>query len=253
MRIQADTAVIDFLIEMVFFPDEVRHREAGEALLDGELYFYVTAVVFLEVDPFFSVMLGQISGSAIVCLGGLAGTAEVFDEVFSFFQFLVLELQDGAYTLQGEGQAHIGGPDHGAFPGGRIQVVGGGILRDGAGTEVLRVVALQPFGQADALKGSIESPFGDGVIREGGEDFFRDGVAAGQVIDSDGTTIYGDAEDKDLEARGFSVFVGSAFLDIDVGVGFQIDGYFFDCHRLLPFIKIAAGPKESAVCIILPG
>ena len=86
------------------------------------------------------------------------------------------------------------------------------------------MVALQPFGQADALKGSIESPFGDGVIREGGEDFVRRGVTAGQVIDRDGTTIYGDAEEKDLEARGFCVFVGTTFLDIDVGVSFQIDG-----------------------------
>ena len=85
LRIQADAAVIDFLIEMIFFPDEVRNREAGEALFDSKFYFHVTAVIFLEADPFFSVMLGQVSGSAIVCLGGLAGAAEVFDEVFSFF------------------------------------------------------------------------------------------------------------------------------------------------------------------------
>ena len=52
-------------------------------------------------------MMRQVPCPAAVALRGLAGAAEVFDQVFAFFHFLILKFQNGTYTFEGEGQAHI--------------------------------------------------------------------------------------------------------------------------------------------------
>ena len=56
-HIQGDPSVIDFLIEMVFIPDKIRNRVFDQTLLDRHFHFHIPAVVFLEADPFFAVVL----------------------------------------------------------------------------------------------------------------------------------------------------------------------------------------------------
>ena len=55
--------------------------------------------------------------------------------------------------------------DHGAFPGCWIQILTGGILWDAVAGKVFWAMFLQPVGETDALKGSIESPLGYILIR----------------------------------------------------------------------------------------
>ena len=56
------------------------------------------------------------------------------------------------------------------------------------------MVAFQPVGEADALKRSVESPLGHGVICEGGENVFRDLITEGQVYYLDFAAVNGVSE-----------------------------------------------------------
>ena len=93
-HIQTDAAVIDFLIQMIFIPDEIGNRETGQLLLDAHLGFHITQVICLELLPLFHIVLRKIPGSAAIGLGRGAGNTEVFDEIFSLGQFLLLQSQN---------------------------------------------------------------------------------------------------------------------------------------------------------------
>ena len=84
-------------------------------------------------------MAGQVPGPAAILLCGLAGAAEVLDEVLSFFEFLLLKAEDGADLLKAQGQAVVGSPYQGTSPGGRIEVVPDGIAGNAVGPKVLRI------------------------------------------------------------------------------------------------------------------
>ena len=93
---------------MVFLPDLIRDGKAGEAFLDRHFHFNIPFIVRFKKDPFFSVMAGKVAGSSAVGFGRPAGRAEKADQVFSFFQLLFLQAEDGTGSGKGEGESEIG-------------------------------------------------------------------------------------------------------------------------------------------------
>ena len=91
-------------------------------------------------------------------------------------------------------------------------------------------MAAEPDGKTDPLKGSVECPLGDRFVCQGFEDFFRDGIAAGKVIDGNRPAVYGYTEQQDLKLIRFRIFVDTAFLDIPVTVSFKVNRHFFYFH-----------------------
>ena len=116
-HIEGNAPVVDFLIEMIFIPYLFRDGVFCKAFLYRHFHFHVPAVVFLEADPFFAVMLWKVPGASAVCLCRLARGTEIPDQIFAFLQLLILQFQDGADSFQREGKSHVCGPDHCAFPG----------------------------------------------------------------------------------------------------------------------------------------
>ena len=92
VHVDADTAVVYFLIDVVLIPDKIRHREICELLLNRHLDLDVSPVVSFEGFPFFRIIGGKVTGSAALCLCRSAGNGEVFDESLAFIHLLVLEL-----------------------------------------------------------------------------------------------------------------------------------------------------------------
>jgi hypothetical protein len=104
-----------------------------------------------------------------------------------------------------------------------IQVSAAGILRKAVANKVLRMILFNPAGEADALEGSVESPFDDIRIRDGGEDLLWDIVTAGNVVDMDRSAVDGNTEKKDIKVRRFYIFVNTALTDVDAAEGFKVD------------------------------
>ena len=111
-----DAPVIDLLVEMILVPYKVRDRVVLQALLYLQFYLHVPLIIFLKQRPFFRRMFGKVPGSAAVALGRSAGAAEVSDQVLPFFEFLLVEAEDGADLLKPQRQTVIGSPHQGASP-----------------------------------------------------------------------------------------------------------------------------------------
>ena len=116
LHIEGDTSVVDFLIEVILFPDHFRHWKLGELFLNGHLNLNITDVVPFEGSPLVWSVFRQIAGATAIDLCRRTGLAEILDEFFAFGQFLLSEAQNGTDTFQRQWQAHVSGPDHGAFP-----------------------------------------------------------------------------------------------------------------------------------------
>jgi len=93
---------------MIFLPDEVRDRVFRQSLLYRHFYFHIAFIVGFEERPLLRIMLRKISGASAITLGRFAWSTEVTDQVFAFFQLLILQLQDGSDAFQRERQSHIG-------------------------------------------------------------------------------------------------------------------------------------------------
>ena len=61
------------------------------------------------------------------------------------------------------------------------------------------MAALEPIGKTDSLKGGVEGPFGHGFICQGGEDFIRYLVSAGEIVHLDRSAVYGYSEEQYFE------------------------------------------------------
>ena len=101
---------------MILIPYGCRDGVVAQSLLDLHLDFHITLVVPLEELPFLRRMLRQIPGATAVCLGRPAWGAEVTDQVGTFFQLLVIKLEDLSDICQGEWKPQVCTPDHGAAP-----------------------------------------------------------------------------------------------------------------------------------------
>ena len=97
-EIEKNAPVVDLLVEPVVHPFALRHGIFCQLLLYPHLGFDVAQIVCLEAFPFFGVVLGQSSECVTVAVDG--GLAEEADEVFSFFQFLLLEPENRADAFQ---------------------------------------------------------------------------------------------------------------------------------------------------------
>ena len=159
--------------------------------------------------------MGQVPCPATILLRGPAGAAEVFDQLFTFLQFLLFEAEHGTDLIEPQRQPVVRGPDQRAFPRGRIEVVLDGIIGDAVGPKVLRIIPAQPDRQADALESGIVSKLRHPVIGEGGDDLIRDSISAGEIIHSDWAVIDGDAEEQYFEVRRFRVLIHTALGDVD--------------------------------------
>ena len=115
-HIDANTAIVDFLVEMIFIPKEVRDGEFGEPMLDRHLDLDITLVVRLEHCPLIWGMAGKIACPAAVRFGGRAGHAEEANKGLSFCHFLLFKSKDAAYIGKREGKSHVRCPNHGASP-----------------------------------------------------------------------------------------------------------------------------------------
>lgn len=92
------------------------------------------------------------------------------------------------------------------------------------GAEILRIKLPKIPGQADPLKIRMERPLRDERIRQGGEDLFRYFLSGSNVHHLDISVIYGVAEEKNTEVRGFGVLVDARAGQIYGTVGFDVDG-----------------------------
>jgi hypothetical protein len=85
-------------------------------MLNGHFDFNIPFIIFLEEFPFFRCVRRHISCSSTVGFCGFTWNTEVTDEVFAFFEFLLLKTKNSTYTFKGEWQPHVGRPYHRAFP-----------------------------------------------------------------------------------------------------------------------------------------
>ena len=96
--VKHNAPVIDLLIEGVVAPLGFRDRELGELLLNGHFRFHISKVVGFEQRPFLRRICRIMSNKRAVscfCRG-----AEIPNEVFAFFEFLLFEGQHSTDTFQ---------------------------------------------------------------------------------------------------------------------------------------------------------
>ena len=223
IHIQCHASVVDLLIEVVFLPDAVRDRELGQPILDGLLYLHIPAVISFEGGPLVRRVHGQVPGPATVGLRRSTGLAEVFDEVLALGELLFVQTQHGTDALQGERQAHCGGPDHGAVPSCRVQIVADRILWDTVAGVIKAAVVPEPARQADALKLCVEGPLDYGVIRQRGHDLRRQLLAGEKVDHLYRTAVHGVAKQQNVEVRSLGVLVDTALGQVDAAEGLYVD------------------------------
>ena len=84
LHIEGDTSVVDFLIEVILFPDCFRHWELGELFLNGHLDLNVPDVIPLEGGPLVRSVFRQVAGATAVGFCRRTGLAEILDELFAF-------------------------------------------------------------------------------------------------------------------------------------------------------------------------
>ena len=165
LPVDGDAPVVDLLILMVLLPYVLRHGIPAQALLNAHLRFHVPQVICFEKRPFFRRILRQVTGTTAVCFGSSTGLAEVADQLLAFAQLLLIQRQRRAHAHQGQRQAEVCRPDHGAAPLRRIKEL---VVRHS-----------QIPGQAHALKVGVKRPLDNALIRKRREDFLRDTLAAG--------------------------------------------------------------------------
>ena len=165
----------------------------------------------------------KIPGPATVCFCRGTGLAEVSDEVFALGQLLFPEAQHGSDTFQGKWQAHIRGPDHGALPCSRIEVVSVAVFRIAIAGIVKTTVIPEPAREAYPLKLRVERPLCYHVVCQRGNDLIWNRLPGSEVDHLHRPSIGGVAEEQDVEIRCLGVFVDSALRQLHAAVCFNVD------------------------------
>ena len=208
LPVDVDAPVVDLLILMVLLPYVLRHGIPAQALLNAHFRFHVPQVIRFEKRPFLRRVLRQITGTTAVCFGGGTGLAEIADQLLAFAQLLLIQRQRRAHAHQGQRQAEVCRPDHGAAPLCRIKEL---VVRHS-----------QIPGQAHALKVGVERPLGNTLICKRREDFCRDTLAAGQIDHLHGTVVHRITKQQNLKIRRFAVAIDRGFIQVNAGIGFYI-------------------------------
>ena len=102
-----------------------------------------------------------------------------------------------------------------------------------------------PQRQTDPLKRSIEGELQHGGIRQRLNDFFRYGIPAGEVVDSNRAAVDGNTKQQDVKIRILGIFVNAALADVGAAPSLQIDTVTSDLMRL-----VSDGYLFQKVCFI---
>ena len=167
-----------------------------------------TQVIRFEKRPFLRRVLRQVAGTTAVCFGGGTGLAEIADQLLAFAHLLLIQRQCRANAHQGQRQAEVCRPDHGAAPLCRV--------------EELVIQHSQIPGQAHALEIGVKRPLGDAPIRKRREDFLRDTLAASQIDHLHRIIVHRITKQQNLKIRRFTVAVDRRFIQVNAGIGFYI-------------------------------
>ena len=96
--VKHNATVVDLLVEGVIAPLRLGDRALGELLLNGHFRFHIPKVVGFEKRPFLQRICRIMSnGRTVSCF---CRSAEIPDEVFAFFEFLLFETQHGTDAFQ---------------------------------------------------------------------------------------------------------------------------------------------------------
>ena len=191
LLIHAHTSVVDLLIQRVQLPLLLGQGILFQRFSNGALGFHVLNVILLIYRPLFRRVGRQVSRSAAIGFGGLAGDGEVADEVFAFLHLLRRAQGDGG-VRQSSRQRQVRRHDHGAAPLMRIQPV----------TKIAR--------QAYALKLGVVGHFDNAGIFQRRNDFLGKHITAGKVNGLYRFIVEGVGEQKNLKIRRIAVSVHTA-------------------------------------------
>ena len=99
-------------------PDEIRHLERLQQVVNVSFSLNVADIVLSENLPLGGVVTWQVTDAATVGLGWLAGAAEVTDQGLALphLGFVVGQLEGFACVFQAGGQAAVHGVNHAVFP-----------------------------------------------------------------------------------------------------------------------------------------
>ena len=99
-HVYQDAPVVDFLVEVVLIPDEIRDGEFCQPCFDSKFHYHIPDVVFFEQIPFLWGVVRKVPGAPAVLLGGAAGLAEIFDKVGAFLHLLLVQFQYRAHAFE---------------------------------------------------------------------------------------------------------------------------------------------------------
>ena len=215
--VEHDAPVIDLLVEGVIAPLGFRDRELGELLLDGHFRFHIPEVVGFEQRPFLRCICRMVSNERTVSC--FCRSAEIPNEVFTFFEFLLFETQHSTDALQRKRQSQRRRPDHRTVPGGRVEILSGQV------SEIAR--------QTHTLELCVECPFGHGGIGQRRANIGGKCFSDSQIHDLHRRTVCRVAEKQHLKVRGFGVAVHTALGEVLGGEGLNIDAKCFHMHSFL--------------------
>ena len=223
-RVDPYATVVDTLIHPVVMPLPGRHWKAFQPLVDVHLRVNVLNAVVLELRPVFREVVWEVSGSPTVGLGRLAGCREQLDEPFALLVLLLRGSQDFTDVFQCHGQGQRCRHDHGAYPVVRRQ--------ERARFEILAgIVLLEIAGEAHTLESRIVSNQGHIAVLKIVQKLFREWVSGCKVcqlrFSKPLAFIRCPCNEQDFEAGVGHIAVQTAFLDVCLAVGFNIDQCFF--------------------------
>lgn len=109
--VDEDPAVIDHLVDAVLLPDEIRNHIILEAVVDLHLDFNIPHIIFLEEFPFVRRVFRVIPMPSAICPCWLAWRTEIADQVFPFFQLLLVKSEDRSGLLEGKRKPVVCGQD----------------------------------------------------------------------------------------------------------------------------------------------
>ena len=228
-------------------PLPVRHREAFQTLVDVHLCVNVLNAVVLELRPIFRQMMRKVSCAATVAFGRLAGRRKQLDEPFALLVLLLRGSQDFADVFQCHGQGQRCRHDHGADPVVRRQ--------ECAGFQILAgIVLLEIAGEAHTLESRIVSDQGHIAVLEIIQKLLRKGITRCEVCQlrfaKAAALVRCPGNQKDLEAGVGNIAVQTAFLDVCLTVGFNVDQCLFQSSspRFFPCKKEGAEAPSRSMC-----
>ena len=206
--------VVEPLVTPVVLPLESRHRQGRQARSDSALHLHIANAVGLERCPVLHRVLREVPCAAAVALGCLAGLRKLADQVFTLGHLLGLQVERLGDTREVQRDARVCGPDHGAVPAARVQLLA------------------QVGREAHPLELRVKRPLFNSGITQRGLDLSRQALALGKVHNLHRIAVNAVGEKQDGERRVCSVAVNAGTRQARFGVSLNIDTQGFHGHLL---------------------